>query len=65
MIPLKGQGRTYMQFLEMINFSGFSQPSNLKSKSLYRKVELLDGLITVYGPGLNAGKNQHQMDDDE
>jgi len=64
LIPMKD--RTYFQFVEMINYStSFHQPSSLKAKSLYRRIEILDGLLTVYGPDMNAGNNAQVEDDEE
>ena len=41
------------------------QPVGLKTKSIFRKIELLDGLVTVYGSSrLISAANPAEEDDD-
>lgn len=49
--PLPKEKRCYLQYMEMVNYKKLSihQPTGLKTKSIFKKIELLDGIVSVYG----------------
>eukprot|EP01125_Pyxidicula_operculata_P022836 TRINITY_DN9607_c0_g1_i2.p1 TRINITY_DN9607_c0_g1~~TRINITY_DN9607_c0_g1_i2.p1 ORF type:complete len:151 (+),score=55.87 TRINITY_DN9607_c0_g1_i2:268-720(+) len=60
----KDKSKTYLQYLEMVKSSGpIQQPTSLKVRSVYRKIELLDGLITIFGPQLTPEEEEEEEED--
>lgn len=60
--------RTYLQYMELMDYKRtIHQPVSLKTKSIFRKIELLDGLVTVYGSSrlLREGNPAEMSDDGE
>lgn len=49
--PIPSENRCYLQYMEMLNYKKLSihQPIGLKTKSCFKKIELLDGIVSVYG----------------